>query len=133
VATIFKEARVDVPVEQLWSALSDLGNVDRLLSYLQSAEMDGEFRSCSMGDGADLRELIVSVDPERRRIAYSVVEAPFEFEHHNASWRAVADGDQSVFVWETDVKPDSVVAALEPLIDQSIADIQAAVESLNQQ
>ena len=127
-ATIYKETPIDAPVERLWEALSDVGNVDRLFSYLEGTEMDGPYRSCRMSGGGRLRELIISVDPDRRRVAYSVVEEPFGFEHHSASWRAVSDGAQTLFVWETDVMPDAVVEALEPLIDQSIDDIRDAVE-----
>jgi len=129
VATIYKEQTINVSVDKLWDALSDVGNVDRLLSYLVATEIDGSHRSCNMADGSQLRELIISVDPDRRRVAYSVVEEPFGFEHHSASWRALADGDQSRFVWETDVMPDRIVAVLEPLIDQSIVDIVSAVEA----
>ena len=91
--------------------------------------MDGNYRLCSLDNGARLREVIISNDDARRRMAYSVIEEPFGFEHHSASWNAVADGEQSTFIWITDVLPDSVVEALEPLIDQSIADIRTAVES----
>lgn len=130
-ATIYKEAPINVTVDQLWEALSDVGNIHNLLSYLEGTEMDGDYRSCSMEGGASMRELIISVDSDRRRLAYSVVEEPFGFEHHSASFRAVPDGGKTLFVWETDVKPDSVVEALEPLIDQSITDIRAAVEALH--
>ena len=129
-ATIYKETPIDVSVDKLWEALSDVGHVDRLLSYLEDVDMDGAYRSCSMEGGGRLREFIISVDSERRRVAYSVVEEPFGFEHHSASWRAVDDGGQTVFVWETDVMPDTVVEALEPLIDQSIDDIRTAVEGV---
>ena len=129
IATIYREAEIDVSVDKLWEALSDVANVDKLLSYLESAEIDGDFRTCAMDGGGELRELIVSIDQERRRVAYSIVEGPFGFEHHSSSWRAVADGDKAVFIWETDVMPHSIAEVLEPVIDQSINDIRDAIES----
>lgn len=128
-ATIHKEVTIERPAGAVWAALSDVAHVDRLLSYIESVEMDGNVRSCSFGNGAQLREVIVSSDDTRRRLAYTIVEEPFGFEHHSASWQAVADGNRSRFVWTTDVLPDSVVEALEPLIDQSIADIRNALEA----
>lgn len=126
-ATIYKETRLDVPVDELWAALSDVRNVDRLLSYVTNVELDDNVRSCALDGGGVLKELIISNDDERRRLAYSVVEEPFGFDHHSASWVAKADGDGSVFVWETDVLPDSVVGELEPLIDKTIDDIRSAI------
>jgi hypothetical protein len=45
--------------------------------------VNGDCRTCSLGDQGNLDELIVSVGDERRRIAYSIRESPFGFEHHN--------------------------------------------------
>lgn len=128
-ATIYKEVEIDRPVAELWKALSDVAHVDRLLSYLDGVEMDGNYRSCALDNGAQLREVIISNDDSHQRMAYSVIEEPFGFEHHSASWQAFAEGERSRFVWITDVLPDAVVEALEPLIDQSINDIRNAVET----
>ena len=128
-ATIYRETEINVSVGKLWEAISDVDNVDKLLSYLESAEMDGDFRTYAMDCGGQLRELIVTIDQESRRVAYFIVEGPFGFEHHSSSWRAIADGAKDTFIWETDVMSDSIIEILEPVIDQSIDDIRTAIES----
>ena len=130
-ATIYKEAKVNASVDQLWKAISDVGNIDKLLGFLESAEMDGNVRTCAIEGGGVLSELIISIDEERRRVAYTITESPFGFEHHSASMRAVADGETSVFIWETDVMPDAMLEALEPVLDGGINDIRNAVEAAN--
>ena len=81
-------------------------------------------RSCSLGDQGELDELIVTVDHDRRRLAYSIRQSPLNFTHHSASWQVRPEGDKSRLVWITDVKPDSVAPALEELIDQTADSIQ---------
>ena len=93
--------------------------------------MDGSVRTSVMEGGGVLRELMVSIDQERRRVAYTITESPFGFEHHSSSMRAVADGDTSLFIWETDFMPDALLEALEPVFSGGINDIRNAVEATN--
>jgi hypothetical protein len=122
-ATIYREVDLDAHADEAWRRLADVGAVDKLIDYLGPVTVDGDRRSCSLGDQGELNELIVTVDHDRRRLAYSIRESPLKFTHHSASWQVTPEGDKSRLVWITDVKPDSA-AALEALIDQTADSIQ---------
>ena len=71
----------------------------------------------TFANGVVARELIVGVDKDARRLAYSVVGG--QATHHNASFQVVADGARATkLIWITDVLPDSVAATFEAMIDQ---------------
>jgi hypothetical protein len=63
-----------------------------------------------MPDGHIVRELIVAIDDDKQRLAYSVIEgARPALEHHHASFEVVPEGEkQSRLVWTTDILPDSL-------------------------
>jgi hypothetical protein len=123
-ATIYREVDLDADADEAWRQMADVGAVNKLIDYLGPVTVDGDRRSCSLGDQGELDELIVTVDHDRRRLAYSIRQSPLNFTHHSASWQVTPEGDKSRLVWITDVKPDSVAPALEELIDQTADSIQ---------
>ena len=116
-ATIHKQFTIDAPIDRVWSKMSDLVGVHSLLGMLTNAEVDGDIRVCQTKDGASLKELIVSVDSEQKRLVYAITESPFNFEFHSASWQAIPDGDGTIFEWYTDLKPDRLAETIELIID----------------
>ena len=76
-ATIHREFEVSATPDQAWSALRDVGKINQLITFLGEVTVDGDRRTCQLGDQGTLDELIVSVDDEQRRLAYSIVESPF--------------------------------------------------------
>lgn len=127
-ASVYREFDVEAPVEKVWSAISDVGAPNKLITYLGETTLEGDRRSCSLGDMGRLEELIVSVDDENRRLVYSVRESPFNLIHHSASMQALPNGDgMTRFVWVTDVKPDNAIPG--DLFDAAVASIQEALRS----
>ena len=122
--TIYRETRINAPVDDVWSALEDVGAINRLIDFLGEVDVDGDQRTCELGDQGVLKELIVSVDSELRRVAYSIRESPFGFSHHSASMQAVPEGDGTKFVWWTDFQPAEVEWPLTEAIDGSLASIE---------
>ncbi len=124
-ATLTREFVLDVPPDTVWSRISDVGAVNELIDFVGEVTVHGDRRTCALGDQGLLDELIVTVDPEQRRLVYSIRQSPFGFEHHSASMQAVADGDgRTRFLWITDFKPDTVTPALEDALDQAVASIK---------
>ncbi|WP_422615771.1 SRPBCC family protein [Nocardia jejuensis] len=102
-------AVIDAPPEQVWAALRALDEVHlRLLpGYVLDSRMDGDIRYLTLPSGQVIRELIVTVDDEARRLAYSAV-AGFQLpiQHHHASFQVFEEiGDRTRLVWITDVLP----------------------------
>jgi len=71
-------------------------------------------------------ERIVSVEPERMRFAYSVLE---KFVHHSATMQVVARGaNECDFVWIADVLPHAAAASITPLMEQGAKALRAVME-----
>lgn len=120
-ATIHRQFDVPASPPQAWAALRDVGRVDELITFLGKVTVEGDRRMCSLGDQGTLEELILSVDDDRRRLAYAIVRSPFGFVHHSASMQVQAgSGSGSVLVWTTDVYPNEVVPALSEAIDAAV-------------
>lgn len=124
-ATIHREIPIDTTVEKAWDKLSDVGGVAPMLSILSDANVEGDKRVCGLAGGGQLDELILSVDPELRRVAYAIVDSPFGLEFHAASMRVVADGDAATFVWTTDLKPDEAAEQISVLIESETPNIKS--------
>jgi hypothetical protein len=118
-ASIYRELHLDAGIDEVWSRFADVGAVNQLIDFLGPVTVDGDQRSCSLGEQGKLDELIVTVDDAHRRLVYSIRQSPFGFTHHSASWQVTKDGDRTRFVWISDIKPDAAAPALEQAVDQA--------------
>jgi len=112
-ASIIVEVSIDAPPEDVWAAVADVGAVHRRLlpGRVADVRMDGDVRTLTMPDGTQVRELIVAVDHDSRRMAYAVQGGQrMTLLHHHASFQVFADGGGSRLVWITDVLPHSQAA-----------------------
>ena len=103
-ASIRKEFALATPAEAVWAALRDVGAVHTRLApgFVTDCRMDGRERIVTFANGAVARELIVDVDDNARRLAYSA-RTP-SIEHHHASVQVFDDGPgRCRLVWIADV------------------------------
>lgn len=120
-ATIRHEIRIEVAPELVWAALRDVGAVhERLLpEYVLDTQIDGDVRYLTLPGGAVIREFIVSVDDEARRLAYSAVEGfRLPVTHHHASFQVLAEYGVSRLVWITDVLPHDVAEQVRARVER---------------
>jgi hypothetical protein len=74
-----------------------------------------------------LRELILDVDDESRRVAWSAISD--RLTHHGASAQVFPDGPSACrFVWISDLLPNEAAPAIAAMIDQGMAAIQKTLE-----
>ncbi|MER7283676.1 SRPBCC family protein [Dactylosporangium sp. NPDC000244] len=115
----------------VWDAIADVGNVHRRLlpGRVADARIDGDERILTMPDGTEVRELIVAVDHEQRRMAYSV-QGPgrMVLAHHHAAFQVFGDGDRSRLVWTTDVLPHDREPAVRARVERGIEEMRAVLE-----
>jgi hypothetical protein len=126
-ATIYKEVAIEAPAQQVWDAVRDVGAAHRRLvpGVLTDVQLEPGARVVTFASGLQVRELIVTVDDERRRFAYAVVGRA---QHHNASMQVIEQGpSRCTLVWITDVLPDEAAARMEALMDQGAAAMQATL------
>jgi carbon monoxide dehydrogenase subunit G len=123
-ASIYREATITAPIEKVWAAIADVQGINRLITFLGKVTVDGDHRSCQLGEQGKLEELIVTVDDANKRFAYSVQESPFNLTHHSASMQLRANGEGTELMWVTDLKPDDAAPAVEEALDAAVASIK---------
>jgi Polyketide cyclase / dehydrase and lipid transport len=132
-ASIIKEIALDVGADDVWEALRDFGAVhERLVpGFVIDARVDGpDMRETTFFNGVVVRERLVAIDDDARRIAYSVVDGPLGASHHNAAAQVFVDGEgRSRFQWITDVLPDHLSGPIGELMDRGIGVIKEILES----
>jgi hypothetical protein len=124
----------------VWAAIADVGAVHRRLlpGRVAAVRMDGDIRTLTLPDGTEIRELIVAVDHDRRRMAYSVLGGQrMTLQHHHASFQVFDDGAGSRLRWITDVLPHErepdVRARMEPGVIEIKHVLEAGQPSSNSQ
>jgi carbon monoxide dehydrogenase subunit G len=127
-ASIRREARIDARPETAWAALRDVGALHTRLvpGFVVDTVLEEGARVVTFGNGMVARELIVGVDDEQRRVAWSVVGGAMT--HHNASAQVIPDGAGCRFVWIADLLPNELAPAIAAMMDQGIAVIKATLE-----
>ncbi|MEO3434250.1 SRPBCC family protein [Inquilinus sp. CAU 1745] len=128
-ASIWWEEPVAVSAEVAWNALRRTGEAHRLFSpVLADGAMDGDVRVVTFANGMVVRERIVDVDEERRRLSYSVMGDLFD--HHSGSMQIVpVDEGRCRFVWVSDFLPDERRAVVLPLVEQGSRALAENLES----
>ena len=129
-ASIHHETMVKLSAEQVWSGLRKV-NLPHLLfaGVLIDGQVDGDVRTVTFVNGMTVRERIIDISEERRRLAYSVIEGT-PMTHHNASMQIVPDGpDRCRFVWIADFLPNEFGEQMLPLMEQGTEALKRNLES----
>jgi len=123
-ASIRKEIHIDAAPAEVWDAVRDVGAVHERLTpgIVTDCRLEDDARVVTFANGMVVRELIVAVDDDARRLAYASVGG--RAAHHHASIEVLADGDGSRLVWITDVLPDELAAPIGELVEQGAAAMQ---------
>lgn len=125
-ATIYKKLELALDAETLWKRVADVGGISELLDGISHSAVDGNTRSCTLANGAQLTEQIISVDQTRRRVAYTITAGPLPFTFHAASMAVEAGGEgRSALTWITDVAPDELAGPLGQMIDDECRKLEA--------
>ena len=88
--------------------------------------MDGpDARIVTFGNGMVVKELIIDIDDEKKRVAWSAVGG--RLSHHNASMQIFADGDGTKAIWIADLLPNELAGAISGMIEQGLGAMQRAL------
>lgn len=127
-ATIMREIPLKVPADRAWTALRDVGRADRAFpGILVGSRLDGDVRTVTFGNGLVVRERIVTIDDQSRRLAYAVIDGSMS--HHNASLHVLDEGDSRCrVVWTTDLLPDDLEPSIRALVAQGAEALRQFLE-----
>src|SRR5262245_61008938 len=119
-ASIRKEIDLGASPAEVWDAVRDVGALhERLVpGFVVDTRIEGDARIVTFGNGMVVRELIVDLDDEARRLVWSARGG--RLSHHNASAQ-VFDGEAggSRLVWIADLLPDEVAGDLRAMIERA--------------
>ena len=129
-ASIYKEITIAASAAHVWAAIRDVGAVHTRFArdMVLDTRLDGNDRIVTFANGEVVRERIVGIDDQRRRLAYAVVE--WRTTHHNASFQVVPESDgRCRLVWITDLLPDGMTELVEGFVDQGCVAIKRTLET----
>jgi carbon monoxide dehydrogenase subunit G len=129
-ASIHREIRIAASPDTAWDALRDVGALHTRLvpGFVTDTKLEEGARIVTFGNGMVAKELLVDVDDEARRVAWSVVGTPL-MTHHNASAQVFPDGPgRCRFVWIADLLPHEAAPTIAAMIDQGMGVIQKTLE-----
>jgi carbon monoxide dehydrogenase subunit G len=128
-ASIRKEVRIDARPETAWAALRDVGALHTRLvpGFVTDTRLEEGARVVTFGNGMVVRELIVDLDDDARRLVWSAVGGSMT--HHNGSAQVFPEGARSCrFVWIADLLPNEVAPAIAGMMEQGIGIIKDTLE-----
>jgi uncharacterized protein YndB with AHSA1/START domain len=130
-ASIRKQVLIDASPEAVWDAVRDWGALhERLVpGFVVDTRLDGADRIVTFGNGTVLREILVDLDDETRRLVWSIVDGPYT--HHNASAQVFTEDDgRARFVWTADLLPNELAGPTGEAMEQGTNTVKQTLESL---
>jgi hypothetical protein len=127
-ASVIKEIEIAAPVGTVWSALRDVGALHTRLvpGFVVDTVLDGDARIVTFANGMVIREPIISIDDEHRRLVWSGEGGPHD--HYNGAAQAFEQADGStVVVWTADFKPDELEDAMDEMMSAGASAMQSAL------
>ncbi len=129
-AHIRKEVVIDASPEDVWAAVRDWGALHERLApgFAVDTRLDGEDRIVTFFNGTIVRELLVDLDDDARRLAWSIVDGPYT--HHNASSQVLPEGEhQARFVWIADLLPHELAARTAELMEHGTGVVKETLDA----
>ncbi|ACB96515.1 SRPBCC family protein [Beijerinckia indica] len=129
-ATIQKEILTRASVDQVWDAVRDIGALHTRLvpGFVLDTRLEPGTRIVTFFNGVTVRERIVTLDEERKRLVWAA-EGSF-LKHHNGSAQVLARGALTCVIWTADFLPDDAAAAIGPLMEAGAEAMKTALDKL---
>jgi hypothetical protein len=128
-ASISIEIPIGTPVDYAWAALKDWGALHERLApgFVTDTKVDGEDRLVTFFTGTTVRETILGVDDERRRLAWTIVDGPYS--HHNGVAQMLERDGGTLFVWSTDLLPHAAADSTREMMERGCEVIKQTLEA----
>jgi hypothetical protein len=130
-ASIKQETSIATGPDEAWAALRDWGALHERLApgFVVDTKLDGNDRIVTFANGAVVRERLVALDDDSRRLVWSIVDGPYT--HHNGAAQVSANADgSSHFTWTADLLPDELTGPTAEMMKQGIAVIRETLGAI---
>lgn len=132
-ASIVREVVIDAPPPQCWDAVRAFSALHERLArgFVTGVTMVGEReRQVTFFTGAVATEMLIGIDEQSMRLAYTVVGGPLHASHYNASAQVIPHGAQQCrFVWAIDILPDELASRTAELMEAGLRAIRTTLET----
>lgn len=127
-ATLHKDIFIEASVDHVWSAVRDLGALHTRLvpGFVLDTRLEGDERVVTFANGSVLREPIISLDDERRRLAWSAEGNGIR--HYNGVLQVAAQGTGTRVAWTSDLLPNELAGPIGGMQNQALAAMKRALE-----
>jgi len=129
-ATVRRELTTAAAPAAVWDAVRDVGALHTRLvpGFVARTQLEAGVRVVTFGDGGVVREPIVTVDDEARRLVWSLEGGALR--HYNAALQVVAEGSGSRVVWTADLLPHEAAGAIAQRMEAGLAAMKRALDRL---
>jgi len=127
-ATLHNEIHIEALPEAIWDAARDPGALHTRLvpGFVVDTKLEGTVRIVTFGNGMVVREEIISVDDQRRRLAWTASGG--RTTHYNAVLEVLTDHSGTRVVWTIDLLPDEMAAPVAAMQVSGLAAMKKAFE-----
>jgi len=127
--SIHMELALKASPAAVWDVVRDVSAAHTRFApgFVTNVVMEDGARIVTFANGLVAKELIVGIDEERRRFAYSARSE--RLAHHNASFQVLPDPLGCRLVWIADVLPDAAAINVEAMMKDGLAAAKRALES----
>jgi hypothetical protein len=128
-AHVRTETLIDATPEAVWGALRDWGAPhERLVpGFVVETQLDGPDRIVTFFNGVSAREVLIDLDDDARRLAWSIVDGPYT--HHNGVAQVFAEGERTRFVWISDLLPEEMADRTREMMELGTATVKKTLEA----
>src|SRR4051812_27919685 len=120
-ASTHEQVSIAARPEDVWDAVRDVAALHTRLvpGFVVDTRLEGHTRVVTFGNGTVVREPILSIDDERRRLAWLALGG--RLEHYSASLQVFPEGGGSRVLWIADFLPDDFESMVRGLLTQGLA------------
>jgi hypothetical protein len=126
-ASIRKEIVTSAQPHSVWDAIRDIGALHTRLvpGFVVDTRLEPGARIVSFANGMVMKEPIVAIDEEARRLVWSAESSALT--HYNASVQVFAEAGGSRVVWIADFLPDQAADVVGPMMEQGMTAMKKAL------
>ena len=127
-ASVRKELVTSARPPSVWDAIRDVGALHTRLvpGFVVDTRLEPGARVVTFASGMVVKEPIVTIDDEGRRLVWSAEGGPLT--HYNASVQVFAEGAGSRVVWIADFLPHEAAGVVGPMMEQGMAAMKKALD-----
>lgn len=132
-ASIRRKVTIGRSAHDVWDALRDVGALHTRLvvGFVTDCKLEKGTRTVTFANGMTVKEAIVDVSDEKRRVAWSATGG--QIVHHNGSAQVFSVGaNSSEVVWVADVLPHELESSMAGMMDQGLQAMKRTLESAGQ-